>query len=330
MAGQAAFDFVFKEMIPEGAKKDAKPSTSQEESPVSAKKVSLKWRPAVSDLASEDEKDPCVDGQPSCSWGSLAKASSKTSLSLQVEDEKFQVQLALEDGKLALEDEVNKKHDDDTPPSGSSKQPACKKKLATACQKKPASKKTDKPKGEECKKKVKASPCTKKSYKVQTDERKTFANRTCPPGPEGSTRFEAIKKAYNEVIKERISRNQEVGFCLLALTVKVFHSHNHMIFVLKPITGRLCSGPFVARHGRGRSWPCTSTRRSQRRLLRRGLKQMAKNGFWITWVERPLGPGVLHIGFFNPFCAFKSLRHLSVSPVTLSVSPVGVTNFLAS
>ena len=222
MAGQAAFDFVFKEMIPEGAKKDAKPSTSQEESPVSAKKVSLKWRPAVSDLASEDEKDPCVDGQPSCSWGSLAKASSKTSLSLQVEDEKFQVQLALEDGKLALEDEVNKKHDDDTAPSGSSKQPACKKKLATACQKKPASKKTDKPKGEECKKKVKASPCTKKSYKVQTDERKTFANRTCPPGPEGSTRFEAIKKAYNEVIKERISRNQEVGFCLLALTVKVF------------------------------------------------------------------------------------------------------------
>ena len=44
MAGQAAFDFVFKEMIPEGAKKDAKPSTScpEEESDGSAKKISLK------------------------------------------------------------------------------------------------------------------------------------------------------------------------------------------------------------------------------------------------------------------------------------------------
>ena len=62
MAGQAAFDFVFKEMIPEGAKKDAKPSTSQEESPVSAKKVSLKWRPrSVSDVA------PC--SQRSCFRG---------------------------------------------------------------------------------------------------------------------------------------------------------------------------------------------------------------------------------------------------------------------
>ena len=261
MAGQAAFDFVFKEMIPEGAKKDAKPSTScpEEESDGSAKKISLKWRPSVSDLVSEDEKDPCVDGQPSCSWGSLGKPSSKTSLSFQVEDEKFQVQLALEDGKLALEDEVKPKtmeHDDGTSVPSGSKQRACKKKPATAASPKKKSK------GEECTKKVKASPCTKKSHKVLADDRKTFANRTCPPGPEGSTRFKAIKTAYNEVIKHKISRNQEVGFCLLALPVKVCHSQHHIDFVLKPITGRLCSGLFVARHGRGRSWPCMSTRRS--------------------------------------------------------------------
>ena len=282
MAGQAAFDFVFKEMIPEGAKKDAKPSTScpEEESDGSAKKISLKWRPSVSDLLSEDEKDPCVDGQPSCSWGSLGKPSSKTSLSFQVEDEKFQVQLALEDGKLALEDEVKPKtmeHDDGTSVPSGSKQRACKKKPATAaspkkkskgeepaCKKKPATAASPKKKskGEECTKKVKASPCTKKSHKVLADDRKTFANRTCPPGPEGSTRFKAIKTAYNEVIKHKISRNQEVGFCLLALPVKVCHSQHHIDFVLKPITGRLCSGPFVARHGRGRSWPCMSTRRS--------------------------------------------------------------------
>jgi hypothetical protein len=159
MAGQAAFDFVFKEMIPEGAKKDAKPSTScpEEESDGSAKKISLKWRPSVSDLVSEDEKDPCVDGQPSCSWGSLGKPSSKTSLSFQVEDEKFQVQLALEDGKLALEDEVKPKTMEH---ETTSKQPACKKKPATASPKK-------KSKGEECKKKVKAkaSPAQRKAIK---------------------------------------------------------------------------------------------------------------------------------------------------------------------
>ena len=63
------------------------------------------------------------------------------------------------------------------------------------------------------------APAQRKSHKVLADDRKTFANRTCPPGPEGSTRFKAIKTAYNEVIKHKISRNQEVGFCLLALPV---------------------------------------------------------------------------------------------------------------
>ena len=49
MAGQAAFDFVFKEMIPSATKKE-RSSDHDEEPNASTSKVSLKWRPAVSDL----------------------------------------------------------------------------------------------------------------------------------------------------------------------------------------------------------------------------------------------------------------------------------------
>lgn len=199
MAGQAAFDFVFKEMLPGGMKKDNKPPSNEDSENASSKQLSVKWRPSVSELANDaqDEKDSSQEAA-GCSWGSLQAP--KTSLSLEFHHETGQVQLALENGQLALEDQKSpdtkrnngKKHDGNQSPT---KSPL--KKRPAAAMKKP----TNKQEGTSTKK------------QKATEGRKTFANRPCPPGPDGSTRFKAIEKAYNTVIKNKICRNKEVGFC---------------------------------------------------------------------------------------------------------------------
>lgn len=207
MAGQAAFDFVFKEMLPGGMKKDNKPPSNEDGEDASSKQLSVKWRPSVSELANDaqDEKDSSQEAA-GCSWGSLQAPNAKTSLSLEIHHEHGQVQLALENGQLALEDQQSpgtkrnhgknnadrQKHDGNQSPT---KSPL--KKRPAAAVKKP----TNKQEG----------PSTKKQK--ATEGRKTFANRPCPPGPDGSTRFKAIENAYNTVIKNKICRNKEVGFC---------------------------------------------------------------------------------------------------------------------
>ena len=199
-SGQAAFDFVFTQMVPGGVKKDAKPS-EEEEPGESSKQLSLKWRPAPSELVADQERSPqAAEEQPSCSFQQLM------SLDLEISSPQVgQVQLALENGQvLALEDkkddtvkgdEVTKKRKPGTIEEGNGK--GLKEKKV----------KTDK--------KEKAD--NEKVPFKKDDERKTFANRTCPPGIDGSTRFKAIQTAYNKVIKPKISKNQEVGFRKLFL-----------------------------------------------------------------------------------------------------------------
>lgn len=167
----------------------------------------MKWRPSVSDLASEGEKDPSQEAlaSASCSWGSLQAP--KTSVSVAIKHETGQVQLALENGQVALENialetKSNDKKDDykddkkvddeeDDKKSAKSKERPLKRPAV-------AKKKANKPHDD--------GPSTKKQKAVE--ERKTFANRTCPPGPDGSA-----KNAYNTVIKSKICKNKEAGFC---------------------------------------------------------------------------------------------------------------------
>ena len=226
MAGQAAFDFVFKEMIPSATKKE-KSLSHDEERDASTNKVSLKWRPAVSDLVeTSNDKGSSQDG-PSSSWSTLiAPASSKASVKVEIKNEKGEVQLALEDGSLALENHKTPetKETKDPKDTKKTKDPKDTKKTkdpkATKTNKSPKKadgKKSKKDKDEEKPKKDKAKNredegTSSKKFKAM-DERKTFANRICPPGPEGSARWKAIQIAYNKVIKEKICKNKEVGFC---------------------------------------------------------------------------------------------------------------------
>ena len=78
MAGQAAFDMVLKELVPSQANAKEDSSCPEEESP-GPKKLSLNWRPTVSDLAmmAEEEEEP---PNPSVSWASLAKVEDKIDL----------------------------------------------------------------------------------------------------------------------------------------------------------------------------------------------------------------------------------------------------------
>ena len=211
MAGQAAFDFVFKEMIPSATKKE-RSSDHDEEPNASTSKVSLKWRPAVSYLVEPSDEKGSSHEEPSSSWSRLT---APASVKVEIKNEKGEVQLALEDGALALEDH-------ETPETKKTKDP----KESKGPQDKKTEKKNEKKNKKEKDKDDKKPPAAKKNKaseqyvegasrkKVKiVNERKTFANRTCPPGPEGAAKFVAIKDAYFKLIKHKIKRNKEVGFC---------------------------------------------------------------------------------------------------------------------
>ena len=193
MAGMAAFDMVFQELNPgapkvnEGVKQSSQVEDSLEKS-IDEAKASLKWKPTMAELMDSQDFIGGPKSHDEVSWQSLLQNVARPGATVgKFEDEKQDDKPpALEYGQLALAD--GDPVDDET---------ANRQKLE----------------------KRKAEPANseghggKKSKAAKSDgERKSFANRVCPPGPEGSTRFKAIQSAYNKYIKTKICRNKESCF----------------------------------------------------------------------------------------------------------------------